>query len=71
VALSRRQRREDPRGAELIERLSARHDELAGAPDPDMAQKLAALFGELGLEVEQTSDASWLVKQGEESMAVV
>ncbi len=67
----RRPREEDPRGAELIERLSARHEELAGAPDSDMAQKLAALFSELGLEAEQISDEAWLVKQGEESMAVV
>ena len=71
MPLFRRRRREDPRGAELIERLSARHQELAGAPDPGMAEKLAALFDELGLEVEQTSAESWLVKQGEESMAVV
>jgi hypothetical protein len=71
VPLFRRRQREDPRGAELIERLSERHQELLGARDPDMAHKLAALFNELGLEVGQTSDESWLVKQGEESMAVV
>jgi hypothetical protein len=65
VPLFKRRQKEDPRGAELIERLSARHGELTGAPDPDTPQKLEALWSELGLEFERASDAAWFLKLGE------
>jgi hypothetical protein len=66
MALFGRRRKEDTRDAELVDRLTARHAELAGTADTRVPQMLDELFAELGLETKRgDSEATWQVNLGE------
>jgi len=65
VPLFKRRQKEDPRDAELVERLSALHADLTGTANPGIPQQLDELFAELGLETERQSEAAWQLNLGE------